>query len=472
MHNPWLALDVSTSPGARAREVRSAREQFLEDPHAGVGVRGPIVDSWRRSAAVGLDPGGWTAPPELDEQQAQERFADHPLGRLAPILDHSLSALSGEAEHLVVVSDTEGLLLSVEGDPRVQERAAENMGFAAGARWSEQAVGTNAIGIALATNHAVQVFAAEHYSERMQWWTCTAAPIRDPRSGRVVGTINLTAPMETVHPHSLALVMATGLTLETHLQSAHNERAGRLGARGSSADSVAVAHDGGEMLLDAGIDLARRDGAGGPVRPVLMLEALGRDRADVRVQGRRLALSQRHSEILVLLAAHPSGMTGEQLAIALYGDEGKPVTARAEISRLRRLLGPCIKTEPYRLKAAIRSDTGTVRQFLSEGEVGKAVALHRGPVLPRSEAPGVIDLRNELEGWTRRAVMASEDLEALWTWLNTASGEDDMQAWKRFLSSVPPEDGRRGLAAARLERLRSLFGLPTGASASPVGAAR
>lgn len=46
-----------------------------------------------------------------------------------------------------------------------------------------------------------------------------------------------------------------------------------------------------------------------------------------------------------------------------------------------------------------------------------------------------------------------------------------MQAWKRFLSSVPHEDGRRGLAAARLERLRSLFGVPGETTAAPVGPA-
>lgn len=427
MHNPWLAIDVSTSPVARAREVGLARERFLEDQRSASGLRSPIVDSWRRSGAAGIDPSDWTAALELDEQEARERFAEHPLGRLAPVLRKSLAAIWGEAEQLVVVSDADGLLLSVDGDPRVRERAAENMGFVAGARWSEQAAGTNGIGIALETDHAVQVFAGEHFAERMQWWTCAAAPVHDPTSGRLLGAVNLTGPMETVHPHSLALVMATGLTLETHLRSAHDERDG------------ALAKPSPEGPLDG-----RPRPGESRTRPVLMLDALGRDRADVRVQGRRLAL---------------------------YGDEGKPVTARAEVSRLRRILGPAIQTEPYRLEATLRSDIETVRQLLSDGEVGKAAALYRGPALPRSEAPGVVDLRNELDGWTRRAVMAGDDVEALWTWLNTPSGKDDMQAWKRFLSSVPHEDGRRGLAAARLERLRSLFGVSGETAAAPVGPA-
>ena len=437
MRHEWLAIDASTSPITRAREVELARERFLQGGHAVPGVRAPIVESWRRSAAARIDPGRWTAPLEVDEQEARERFADHPLGRLAPVLRRSLAAIWGEDEHLVVVTDADGLLLSVDGTPTVRARAAENMGFVAGARWSEEAAGTNGIGIALAGGHPVQVFAGEHYTEQMRWWTCAAAPVHDPASGRLLGAVNLTGPMETVHPHSLALVMATKLTLETQLSS-------------------------GRMELDGVASTISTPEARASRLPVLTLVGLGRDRAHATLDGRELALSQRHSEILMLLASHRSGMTGEELAIALYGDEGKPVTARAEISRLRRLLGPCIRTEPYRLEAEIRSDIATVQKLLRNGEVSEAAALYRGPVLPRSEAPGVTDLRIELEGWTRRAVMASDDIEALWAWLTTPSGEDDMQAWKRFLSSVPHDDGRRGLAAARLERLRSLFGVPNG----------
>jgi hypothetical protein len=79
-------------------------------------------------------------------------------------------------------------------------------------------------------------------------------------------------------------------------------------------------------------------------------------------------------------------------------------------------------------------------------------------MLPRSDAPGVIELRTELEGWMRRSVMTADDVDPLWRWLQTPSGEDDVAAWRRFLAAVPYEDGRRGQAAARLERLRESFG--------------
>jgi hypothetical protein len=217
----------------------------------------------------------------------------------------------------------------------------------------------------------------------------------------------------------------------------------------------------GERLLELVYELLSADrsapaGNGGS-HGALRLEALGRDRALVRLGGGEFGVSQRHSEILVLLAAHPAGMTGEQLAIALYGDAGKPVTARAEVSRLRRLLGECIAADPYRIDAAVESDINEVARLLRGGRAMEAAAHYPGPILPRSTAPGIVELRDELEGWTRRAVVASNDVDALWAWLNTTSGEDDMHAWKRFLANVPHEDGRRSLAAARLARLRPLL---------------
>ena len=56
MANPWLALETADNATQRARELRLARDQFLEDGGAPAGVRDPILDSWRRSAAQGLDP--------------------------------------------------------------------------------------------------------------------------------------------------------------------------------------------------------------------------------------------------------------------------------------------------------------------------------------------------------------------------------------------------------------------------------
>ena len=50
--------------------------------------------------------------------------------------------------------------------------------------------------------------------------------------------------------------------------------------------------------------------------------ALGRDHAEVELLGRRIVLGRRHSELVVLLALQRRGMSGEELARALYGATG------------------------------------------------------------------------------------------------------------------------------------------------------
>jgi hypothetical protein len=342
------------------------------------------------------------------------------------------------------------------------------------------------------------VFAAEHFSEGAHWWSCSAAPIHDPASGAIIGVVDLTTRMENVHPHALAAVTAAAMVVEAHLRELQHHTDGRLlerfAAHGQAGRSEAALIGGdGRMLvgepqlwdapgaaLVAGAQLVRSDGVEFDAEPLghdnaylllarehrrqlptprgLLLTLLGRDRALARLPGTELSLSGRHSEIAALLAAHPAGLTAEALAIALYGDVGKPMTVRAEMSRLKRLLGSVLDAEPYRFAVPVHSDLATVRQLLEEGRAADAASHYPGPMLPRSDAPGVIELRTELEGWMRRSVMTADDVDPLWRWLQTPSGEDDVAAWRRFLAAVPYEDGRRGQAAARLERLREVFG--------------
>src|ERR1035437_9175258 len=205
MSNPWLAIDVATAPSQRAREVRRAWERFVGDGDSRT-VRAPIAESWRRSVAAGVDPSGLRiAPVVADIDEASARWEVHPLAEMAPLIRACLAATADESRHLIVVSDANGVLLWVEGNAGVRLRAADSMNFAEGALWSEAGAGTNAIGTAIAAEHAVQVFASEHFNEEVQSWTCAAAPVHDPDSGHMIGVIDLTGEMSTAHPHKIAV---------------------------------------------------------------------------------------------------------------------------------------------------------------------------------------------------------------------------------------------------------------------------
>jgi hypothetical protein len=496
VRNPWLAIDGTEPPPVRARELRTAWERFI-DAGESRSVRAPIADSWQRSHDAGVDPSGARVAPVLeDADETAARWDVHPLARLTELFRECVAAVPDEAGNLLVVSDGQGVLLWIEGEPAVRRDAADAMNFAEGTLWSEGGTGTNAVGTALAADHAVQVFAAEHFNEVVQAWTCAAAPIHDPESGELLGVVDLTSRMTRVHPYSLALAISTARAAEAQLRAEMHERDMRLRARyeqrvrqGADARAlltsrgrvlmqhphrwlpespVALPPGGGELVLPSG-ERAFAEPVGSDdaflvralserssrARAVLRLSLLNRDRAAAEAQGVSIALRRRHSEILALLWASRDGMTTEELGADLYGDSAKSSSVRGEMARLRKLLGPWISSEPYRIVGDVDCDLGRVQELLRRGEVTRAAEEYQGPLLPRSEAPGVVRERDALERWVRHSVMTSDDREALWAWLQSPAGRDDLPAWKALLTHLDYRDPRRSRAAARVGHLRS-----------------
>ena len=171
------------------------------------------------------------APVVADEEETHDLWEDHPLGRAYPLIRNCLSATAEEGGYLIVISDADGVLLCIEGSAAIRMRAAEVMNFAEGTLWSEPGAGTNAIGTAVAVDHAVQVFGPEHFHEPVQRWVCSAAPIHDPDTGSLIGVIDLTGDFSTVHPASLAVATATAAAVEGSLLLDLQERDARLRAR-------------------------------------------------------------------------------------------------------------------------------------------------------------------------------------------------------------------------------------------------
>ena len=118
---------------------------------------------------------------------------------------------------------------------------------------------------------------------------------------------------------------------------------------------------------------------------------------------------------------------------------------RVEVSRLRKLIGPWIDTQRYRLTCDVETDVRRVEGLLHAGAVRAAAEAYAGPLLPWSEAPGVIRAREQLDAWLRQAVMTADDPEALWAWVNTPAGDEDLAAWKRLLPELEFHDPRRSL---------------------------
>ncbi|MFD9100668.1 GAF domain-containing protein [Streptomyces virginiae] len=419
--DPSVALPEGADPAARSRELRRAHAVFTRDGRVETPVRAVIARSWRRCARARLSPE--CAPRvELAEADLRPYREEHPLARVMPVFRDLVGAFAAHGAHLLAVCDARGSLLWVEGEPATLRRA-EGLGFVPGTRWAESAMGTNAPGTAVAVGEPVQVFGAEHFSRRVHPWTCAAAPVRDPRTGGVLGAVDLTGGDGLAHPHSLAFVRAVARAAEDRL-----------------------------ALLD-----------GGPQTTRDTLTALGRDEALLVTGGRRVRLGRRHSEIMALLAQHPEGLSGEELAIALYEDESvSPVTLRAEMSRLRALLGPAAPlSRPYRTAGPLDADFTALTRRLAAGAVSAALHHYPGPLLPASTAPGVVRLRRRIEDQARAALIARADAGLLADWVCSAWGADDPEAWRALAAALPP--GGRPAALARVRALdRELGARPDG----------
>jgi hypothetical protein len=487
----WVAIDSSTDRREWAATLSRAHERGLAGATAQPEVREVIDQSWRRSARAHVDPIGGIAPLVMSGDEAAARWDDSPLRLAEPILRELLADVGTAGQQVVLVCDADGTMLWIDGEQDVLDEATA-VHLERGSRWSEESAGTNAMGTALAAGHSLQVFSAEHFAVSVHEWTCSAAPVRDPETGETLGVLDLSGELATAHPHSLALVEAAARMIEAELTRASAERAAALRERhggllrgGAVALSssgglivetgvdelrgrrLAIPREGGEVGRELGLSLVaeRVDGGGfliweaGHSLPAgaAALEAslLGRDGALIAGGGRSVVLSPRHSEILCLLALAPEGLGAERLALQLYGEFGKPVTARAELSRLRRALPGAIGANPYRLAVELRDDRAMVEDLLAAGRIGEALERYAGPLLPTSEVPLVVEARQRLDDGLREAILASGSADLLWSWLANPSGEDDVEACRALISRLGTEDPRRPAAISRLRRLLS-----------------
>jgi hypothetical protein len=270
----------------------------------------------------------------------------------------------------------------------------------------------------------VQIFGPEHLLRPVTPWSCSAAPIREPDTGAILGVLDLTGGPEVAGAQTLALVRATVAAVEAEL------RLSRLAAPYGPA---------GE----------RRDTASAAPR----LEVLGRRSARFSHPGTATELSLRHSEIMLLLADSADGLSSAELGVALSDDDQALVTIRAELSRLRSQLGPVpLESRPYRLPQ-LTSDIDDLRADLRNGRLRAAVARYRGPVLPASHAPGVEQIRDDLHRQLRGRLLAGSDPDALLAFADTAYGRDDFDLWSRALAVLAPSSSRVPEVAEHLREL-------------------
>ncbi len=377
--------------GEDDRASHRARDRALRHDTT-TAARPEISASWRRVRAGGLAPGAEPEVAPLSEVEIESRRTSSALAPLIASVTSSLEPVVDDGL-LLVVTDTDGRVLWRRGHSGVR-RLADRLGFVPGSAWTEANVGTNAIGTCLVVGEPVHIRGPEHYVESHTRWSCAAAPVHDPWTGKTLGAIDISGPARSVQRSVLALVGVSARLAEAEVRTEHARSLDRLRAYAAPV----VARVGGRALaVDPTGHVAAVTGFTAPEHLVLpvdlstdstWLPALGAVSVEplpggwlVRLGAESAAAtdlvldlrerpvlsirtpshtwehrpSPRHAEILLALIRARQGRSAAQLSEDLFADPTRVVTVRAEMSRLRRTLGSVLEAQPYRIAAAVRT---------------------------------------------------------------------------------------------------------------------
>ncbi len=202
-------------------------------------MRPLVAQSWKRSAAAGIDADHAEAPLRLEHRELLDYRAGHPLASVFPLLHDVLGRAAEDSDCVMAVGDERGQLLWVCGRPAVLRRA-ESINFVEGTDWGETLIGTNAPGTALRLDAAVQISSREHFNVAYKPWSCAAAPIHDPETGRILGVVDVTGGDAVDLPQTLALVRSVARMAESELggrcsSDASRHRSAPVGGAGVGA---------------------------------------------------------------------------------------------------------------------------------------------------------------------------------------------------------------------------------------------
>lgn len=171
----------------------------------------PVLRSWQRCAALGLDPAELRPQQRRQLTSEQRAFADQVRSAI-----EDLYQLITQPGFAVALIDQHGLLLEIQGDPAVLAEL-QTSHLTAGASLAEETAGTNAADLALRETQPVQTCGAEHYCQHLHRLAIAAAPLFDV-SGQELGALAIFTRADLAHPHTLGLVIAATQALHNQIR--------------------------------------------------------------------------------------------------------------------------------------------------------------------------------------------------------------------------------------------------------------
>lgn len=376
-------------------------------------VREFVLQSWKRSAGHGV--AGYHCAPKLNEDEIFLRRQEaRRLRYSARTAFEKAGYLLNNSGTMLLLCNNRGDILDVSGDQTTQAKGQEN-NLHIGGNWNEASIGTNAIGTAIHLRRPIQVSSVEHYCEEIHRWSCAATPIMDPVDGKLLGVIDISWPNHFEQTNSGALSTALASQIEADL--------GRYYAI--------------EREKLAGQFHLKRNVTGSD--PVLILDRAGRDvyisENFQRFCDNQEALDLLRSRMPDLMEKRPKDIAEELssfmpdanfdvlteddhaigLMLSLQRNRLVSLTSGTSLDKIARI-GPvtfALCNQAQRLANAyipvlIEGETGTGKTFLAQAIHSASTQVGANFELIDCSTLSEEELREDITGKTRRAVMLNQ----------------------------------------------------------------
>lgn len=200
------------------RQARLMRENYLAGRAPGPQIRPEVASSWRRSKMAGVDPDSDSmlyAPPADGANQLLVQAA-------TPVLDWLADQLTGGMA--VVLANADARVLDRRAGGESITRRLDELNCAPGFSFSEEHVGTNALGCVRESPAPVTVLGSEHYREMFADMTGMAAALRHPIHRRMVGVLAVTCRYEDTNELMMPIQMSAVREIQSRMYAAASMR--------------------------------------------------------------------------------------------------------------------------------------------------------------------------------------------------------------------------------------------------------